>query len=266
MASAVAAAVQAGAATVVHTGGHECGPDMPGFHVVRGGRRTMAAVSEALVSSDAPVCVVPMTLGRDPRLVADTARALRWLAADEAKGRLVLAEPFGTKDHLISWLRTAVQKAASWPGHTADSAILITATAAGPFEDAELFRIARLVRQYGQHRLVEVAFTGGDPDLEEGVERCLRLGADRVTMVPAGFGASGARRDCQAVDGGPLLSPSAISGVLQARTREALHRLAHGHDGIHGGLDAEHGHGYAHSHPHDTTTGHTHITPHAHHH
>ncbi|MEU3562612.1 cobalamin biosynthesis protein CbiX [Kitasatospora sp. NPDC006786] len=220
--------------------------------VAPAGRPLTEAVRSALAAAgDGPVCVVPMTLGRDPGLVADTARALRWLAAGEGRGRLALTAPFAAADHLIGWLRAAA-------GAAPDGAVLVTAPAAGPFEDAELFRIARLARQYGRHRWVEVALDGGDPDPAEGAERCRLLGAREVTAVPASFGPA-LRTPLPGVrDGGPLLRPSAVAGVVAARTAAALHLLGHGEDGILAGLDAEHGHGYAHSHGPDEQSHHHH--------
>ncbi|MEZ0066367.1 sirohydrochlorin cobaltochelatase [Streptacidiphilus sp. MAP12-20] len=269
---------------LVLVGGHESGgaealqPLAASGHAFRAvgvGRDLVRAVADALAAvPGGPVCVVPMTLGRDPRLVADTARGLRWLAGPATVGRVALTEPFGSAGHLVGWLRAAAGRAAA-------SAVLVTARAAGPFEDAELFRIARLVRQYGAHRWVEVAFTGGDPDVDEGVDRCRRLGATEVLLVPAGFGpaAPASTSVAGAVDGGPLLSPHAVAGVLAARAHEALRRLRDGDDGIAAGLDAEHGHGYAHSHasvteatpaatdphPHPHPHLHRHVRHHAHH-
>lgn len=107
---------------------------------------------------------------------------------------------------------------------------------------------------------MEVAFAGGDPDPAEGAERCRLLGAREVTAVPASFGPA-LRTELPGVrDGGPLLRPAAIAGVVAARTAAALHLLGHGEDGILAGLDAEHGHGYAHSHGPggDHTHGHGH--------
>ncbi|MFE7524309.1 sirohydrochlorin chelatase [Kitasatospora sp. NPDC057542] len=240
------------AVAVVLAGGHESagGRDLAALvarepavrAAVPAGRPLAEAVRSALAAAgDGPVCVVPMTLGRDPGLVADTARALRWLAAGEARGRLALTAPFGAADHLIGWLRAAA-------GTAPDGAVLVTAPAAGPFEDAELFRIARLARQYGRHRWVEVAFEGGDPDPAEGAERCRLFGAREVTAVPASFGPALRTALPGVRDGGPLLRPSAVAGVVAARTAAALHLLGHGEDGILAGLDAEHGHGYTHSH------------------
>ncbi|MFE2287415.1 sirohydrochlorin chelatase [Streptomyces sp. NPDC059443] len=240
------------ASTVILAGGHEGGA---AAGALSAGRPLAEAVRRALAASPAPVCVVPMTLGRDPALIADCARALRWLGRDEGLGRLALTPPFATVDHLTAWLRTAALKAVREAPDT--SAVLVTAPAAGPFEDADLFRVARLVRQYGHHRWVEVAFDGGDPDLAEGVERCRRLGAVQVALIRAAFDAP-AELPAGVLDTGPLLSEAAIAEVVRARVQEALHRLAHGQDGTAEGLDAEHGHGYAHAHGPGGDHGHTH--------
>ncbi|MGF1428285.1 sirohydrochlorin chelatase [Kitasatospora sp. LaBMicrA B282] len=266
--SAGRAARPAPAATLIMVGGHEsggasrlqpllaAGPWGPAARAVGVGRELAAAVTEALAATDQPVCVVPMTLGRDPRLIADTARTLRWLAGPDGHGRIALADPFGDPAHLIGWLRAAADRALT--GDPEGTAVLVTAPGAGPFEDAELFRIARLVRQYRTHRWVEVAFEGGDPTPAEGVERCRLLGARRVVLLPAAFGAAPATADAE--DGGPLVSAQAVTGVLRARVAVALDRLAHGADGIAAGLDAEHGHGFPHSHgPQETgVRGHRH--------
>ncbi|MDH6109642.1 sirohydrochlorin cobaltochelatase [Kitasatospora sp. MAP12-15] len=268
-----AATLGPAAATLVLVTGHESGGPAalrplvggdPAVLVVPVGRALGQAVTDALAQSERPVCVVPMTLGRDPSLVADTARALHWLTGAEParRARIALAEPFGTASHLIGWLRAAAGRTAG--ARREDCAILVTAPPSGPFQDAELFRIARLVSRHGTHRRVEVAFDGGDPGLAEGVERCRRLGARRVVLLPAGFGPA-ARRPVQgAEDGGPLLGPPAVAAVLRARTASALHRLGHGQDGIAAALDAEHGHGYAHSHGPGEDHRHQHQTPHTH--
>jgi sirohydrochlorin cobaltochelatase len=222
----------------------------PPAEVLPVGRALTEAVSTALEWAPRPVCVVPMTLGRDPRLVAESARALRWAGAESGHPhRVVLTTPFGTADHLTAWLRSAALRFERAPA--AARGLLITAPTGGPFDDAELFRIARLVRQYGRHQLVEVAFTAGDPDIAEGIERLTRLGAERVGLISAGFGpvSTGTVNVSVPVDdAGPLLGSAMISRVVQARVVAALDGLARGEDGIAAGLHAEHGHGYAHSH------------------
>ncbi|MBS2535966.1 hypothetical protein KGQ20_24695 [Catenulispora sp. NF23] len=265
-------------ATVVLVGGHESdrgealhalAQDSPLTRARACGQELEEAVRAALITSELPVCVVPMTLGRDPELVADTARTLAWVARTTGPPRIALAEPFGTAEHLIGWLRAAAGRAAvgaagAAGADPADVAILVTANPANPFDDAELFRIARLVQVQGRAPWVDVAFHGGDPDVQTGVDRCRRLGARRVALVPAGFAPAGgtevaAAEAAGAVDAGPLLAPSAISGVLAARIQAAVDRLRAGDDGIAAGLDAEHGHGHTHSHTDGPAArGHTH--------
>ncbi|MEZ0088993.1 sirohydrochlorin chelatase [Streptacidiphilus sp. EB129] len=243
-------------AAVVLVGGHESadGRNLRAWadegRAVAAGQPLVRAVEEAL-AGPGPVCVVPMSLGRDPHLLADTARTLAWLARSVPPGRIALADPFGTTEHLIGYLRAAAVR-----NSAADStALLLTGPAADRDADAELFRIARLVYQYGRHRWVEVAFDGGDPEPGQGVDRCRRLGARRVVAVPATFAPAAVPG---AEDGGPLLSGPAVAGVIRARTRDALHRLGHGTDGI---ADALHRYGDAHGHTHGPSHDPSHSHP-----
>ncbi|MFK0147493.1 cobalamin biosynthesis protein CbiX [Streptomyces griseus] len=231
-----------------------------GVSVVSNGRELFRSITEHGRRGEETV-VVPMTLGRDPALVADTARTLRAVPAAE-RGTTVLAEPFGTAQHLVGWLRAAAGRVSE------DSAVLVAAPSGDPFDDAELYRVAALVRRYGRHPLVEVAFSDGDPDLTEGIRRCRLLGAWRVTLLPAAFalpevpGPDGAQRP--PVDrAGPLVSAPALRRVLAERVNDARRRLReHGDDGIGAGLTAADNHGHSHTHPpgqgHDHAHAHTH--------
>ncbi|MFJ4823027.1 cobalamin biosynthesis protein CbiX [Streptomyces bacillaris] len=240
------------------------GPDVL---VVTGGRELIRALA-GLRRSGERACVVPMTLGRDPELVADTARTLRALPSAQVFGAL-LAEPFGTDRHLIAWLRAAANRVPE------ASALLVTAPSGGLFEDAELYRIARLVRGHGAHRLVEVAFTGGDPDPAEGVRRCGLLGAPEVALLTAGF-APVEPPDVPgvtAVSAGPTVSRAALARVLAERVADARQRWSVGRDdGIAGGLTAADDHGHNHTHPPGEGHDHHHSHPpgadhgHDHHH
>jgi hypothetical protein len=234
--------------TVVAVGGHESdggravrGLLDPRVSCVAGGRELLRCV-RALRARGEPVCVVPMTLGRDPELTADAARTLLGLTAPE-RARTVLAEPFGTAEHLVGWLRAAATRVPE------NRALLVAAPSGDPFVDADLFRIARLVRQYGRHRTVEVALTGGDPDPAEGVRRCRALGAERVVLLPAAWVTPRVPDPEHCEPGEPLLTASAVAGVLDARVGDAWHRHdRHGDDGLPRGLTAAHAHGHSHSH------------------
>ncbi|WP_063837407.1 hypothetical protein, partial [Streptomyces sp. NRRL WC-3549] len=189
----------------------------PEVLVVPGGRELIRALA-GLRRSGQDACVVPMTLGRDPELVADTARTLRALPAAQTSGTL-LAEPFGTGRHLVAWLRAVANRTPQGP------ALLVTAPTGGLFDDAELYRIARLVHGYGSHRSVEVAFTGGDPDVAEGVRRCGLLGDSRVTLLSAAFHLPEVPRvpGVTVTSAGPTVSRPALARILAERALSLIH-------------------------------------------
>jgi hypothetical protein len=239
-------------AAVVLVGGHEgggtaaVGPSMERGPLIRSAsarRELDVAVRQVLKDTDLPVCVVPMTLGRDPQLVADSARTLMTVAGGVGAGRVVLADPFATATLLIGWLRVAVTQAVE-PLGLADMAVVLTARAANRFDDAELFRIAHLVKVQTELPSVEVGFRGGDPDLADVLDRCKQLGARHFAVIPADFRPAVETPMSGVIDGGPLLSPSMISGMLGTRIAAALTRLSQGDDGIAAGLDADHDHGH----------------------
>ena len=244
--------VETARAVVVLVGGHEDGANValdplagfePPLRAASARLRLEEAVGQGLDGAGLPVCVVPMTLGRDPRLVADTARTLMTLTRGAAAGRIAMAEPFGTAALLTGWLRNAVAGAWSRYGGT-DLAVLVTANAANRFDDAELFRIAHLVKAHQGAPWVEVAFRGSVPGLAEGVDRCRQLGARRVAVIPADFGPATDLPIPEVIPGGSLLSPAAVSGILATRIAEAMLKLSRGDDGIAAGLDADHRHGH----------------------
>ncbi|WP_440220185.1 hypothetical protein [Dietzia sp. MNB45] len=198
----------------------------------------------------AGVVVVPMTFGRAPAMVADCSRTLRDVRGSTdrvrlAPGSVALAAPLGDATMLITRLRAVIRR------HGAVCSALVVSRAIDPFADAELYRLARLARQYGQPGLVEVAFHGGDepdPDLPEGLERVRALGGRRPVVVSATLAPAPVTGLDLPGEGEYLFGPAVLRSVIDTRVREAVHRLDHGDDGIDAALDAEDGHGYAHSH------------------
>ncbi|MEU8796524.1 hypothetical protein [Spirillospora sp. NPDC048819] len=195
---------------------------------------------------------VPMTLGRDPGLATSAGQTLAWAARDRLPGDLLLAEPLGTVTHLVGWIRAAVTRVLR--GGEFTGAVLLVAPAADPEADAELFKVARLVWRYLPVRWVEVALTGGEPGVAEGVERCHRLGAGEVALVPASLVPP---PPCPGTvpSAGPLLGPAALTALIRARAAEAERRWDRdGDDGL--AAAAHHAHTHHHSHAHTHGGGH----------
>ena len=72
------------------------------------------------------------------------------------------------------------------PGSAADTAVLLIGRGSTHAEaNAELFRIARLFWERGGTALVEAAFVSlTSPSVPAGIDRCVRLGARRVVVIP----------------------------------------------------------------------------------
>lgn len=255
-------------ARVILVGGHESagGADLVRFEAdidgaisASPGRGFHNTVSAALAAGET-VVVVPMTFGRNPTMVADTAKTLAWLAGTY-RGRIALTSPFGQPDHLTAWLRTAANRAKVKNPVTA---LLIVAPPSNPFDEAELHRLAYLVATYGALGEVGVAIADDEAGLAASLERLRRLGAERIVTAPAGFAATLPSSDAEYTE--PLMSDAAIVRVIRTRVRDALLALETGHDGISDGLMADHGHGYAHSHVFEEGqgTGHSHGHSHTH--
>jgi len=179
-------------------------------------------------------------------MVAETAKTLRWLTSEDGRGRVALCSTLGTPAHLVAWLRHAATLTARRSPHTT---LILAAHAANPFDDAELYRLAHLVRVHGAVGAVEVACVQDARDVDAAVERARVLGADDVVVVPAGF-ERGLPAEVRARVSffGPLVSDQALVRVVRDRVADVVHELRHGDDGIDAGLLADHGHGYAHSH------------------
>ena len=270
--------VRSGQARTVLVAGHESDggaalapiADTLGAVVTTSGRPLNDVVTALLTEGEDRVVVVPMTWGRDPVMVADTAKTLRWISATTGAGRVAQSADFGTVDHLVAWLRRAAERVSTRPGTT----LVVTAPSGDPFDDADLHRVAHLVRTHGAGVPVEVACVAEPGDLVEAVRRARLLGADHVVVVPAGFARTppaGLPEDASFF--GPLLSQEAVLEVVRRRVAAAEHDLQHGDDGIAAGLLADHGHGYAHSHAfedagaeHQHGHAHPHAHPHAHSH
>ncbi|MUN42725.1 hypothetical protein [Actinomadura litoris] len=219
---------------VLRVGGHES-PGTPGP-----GRAL------ALALADYPHAVaVPMTLGRDPGLAPAAAQTIAWAARGGGPGDLLLARPLGTLTHLVGWLRAAVARALLGGG--AGRAVLLVAPEGGPDADAELCKAASLVARHLPPGRVEVAFDRGVAD---GVDRCHRLGAREIVLVPASL-APPPPAPCGGVRvAGPLLAPAAVEALVRRRAGEAEERWLRAADD---GLDLAPEHHHHHEHEHETT-------------
>ncbi|MFT0762624.1 hypothetical protein [Scrofimicrobium sp. R131] len=218
--------------------------------------------AERLLDQCERVVVVPMTYGRNPNMVADAAKTLKWLAR-KAPDRLALSEPFSDVGLLGAWLRTTANEVAK---ANPDAVLLVAAPVSNPFDEAELHRVVYLVKTHGGLE-VAVPVIGQVEEINRVADEQALLGRPKSALVFAGFTADAPEGLAEGIIfAGPLMAQGGISRILKGRVEEALHLLSHGESGIESGLMADHDHGYAHSHAFEESQGHEHPHSHTHSH
>ncbi|WP_157057931.1 sirohydrochlorin chelatase, partial [Calditerricola satsumensis] len=136
----------------------------------------------------AHVVVVPISL-----FAAGHAKLHIPAALDEARERyptvrFTYARPVGVHDKVLAILLDRLREAGFSPGAAdlAETAVLVVGRGSSdPDANSDLFKISRLLWERTRVGWVETAFAGiTAPLLAEGLERCVRLGARRVYVLP----------------------------------------------------------------------------------
>ncbi|ANY69564.1 sirohydrochlorin cobaltochelatase [Paenibacillus sp. BIHB 4019] len=133
------------------------------------------------------IAVIPITL-----FSAGHAKLHMPAAIDEAKLRypavnIIYGRPIGVHDQVLEILTSRLGEAVvAEESELADTAILIVGRGSSDADaNSELFKISRLFWERLKVKWVETAFIGVTaPLMDEGVERCLKLGARKVIILP----------------------------------------------------------------------------------
>ncbi|MCG5254085.1 sirohydrochlorin chelatase [Brevibacillus agri] len=232
-------------------------------------------------------------------------------AIDEAKElhphvQFIYGRPIGIHEEVINILSTRMAEAGFASGEDHDDlAVLVIGRGSSDADaNSDIYKMSRLFWERYKARWVETAFMGVTyPLYDEGVERCLKLGAKRIVLLPY-FLFTGVliKRMSDQLEKFRQQYPEAqfemaeyfgfhplLKEVMKDRIEEALHgevklncdtcqyRLAamehidhhhHHHDDEHGHghHHHHHHHGHHHDHDHDHHHGHDHHHAHDHHH
>jgi sirohydrochlorin cobaltochelatase len=95
------------------------------------------------------------------------------------------ARNFGIDAALLTMVEQRIDEVVPTGDRERTGILLVGRGASDPDANAELFKIARLLHEGRPYPFVEVAFSGlAQPFVPEGLERCRRLGAVRLVVVP----------------------------------------------------------------------------------
>ncbi|WUH94141.1 sirohydrochlorin chelatase [Streptomyces sp. NBC_00433] len=161
------------------------------------GVRHFAAVPLVLVSAGHAKGDIPAALAREER---------RHPGTSFAYGR-----PLGPHPGLLSVLERRVDEALAGADRAGATVLLVGRGSTDPDANAEVFKAARLLWEGRGYAGVETAFVSlAEPSVAAGLERCRRLGARTVVVLPYFL----------------------FSGVLPDRVREQAAGWAAGQDGV----------------------------------
>ncbi|SFE51522.1 sirohydrochlorin chelatase [Alteribacillus iranensis] len=115
-------------------------------------------------------------------------------AIDEAKEKYPLVHftygrPIGIHEEVVRILEERVTAVWEQEEEHTDTALLILGRGSSdPDTNSEVYKLSRLVSERLNQQTTEVSFIGvTTPTVEEGVERCLRLGMRKIILVPCLF-------------------------------------------------------------------------------
>ena len=113
-------------------------------------------------------------------------------AIDEAKNKYPLVQftygrPIGVHEETFEILKTRLMEIGeNWESPEDDTAVLLLGRGGSdPDANSDLYKIARLLWEKTNYKIVEPAFMGvTNPLVNEGIERCIKLGAKKVVILP----------------------------------------------------------------------------------
>ncbi|WNI14980.1 sirohydrochlorin chelatase [Actinacidiphila sp. ITFR-21] len=139
--------------------------------MVAAGVREFAAVPLVLVSAGHAKGDIPAALARERR---------RHQGTSYAYGR-----PLGPHPDLLAVLERRVDEALGGADRAGTTVLLVGRGSTDPDANAEVLKTARLLWEGRGYTGVETAFVSlAEPSVTAGLDRCLRLGAERVVVLP----------------------------------------------------------------------------------
>lgn len=143
------------------------------------------AVGDLVAAGAQRIVVVPLVLFGAGHSKTDVPASVQ-IAREEHPGvSFVYAAPLGVHQQLLDIVDERLQATVPIAERGETAVLLVGRGSSDPDGNADLHKVARLLWEGREYPLVETAYVGiTAPRVPEGLERCRRLGARRVAVVP----------------------------------------------------------------------------------
>lgn len=143
------------------------------------------AVAELVAGGANSVTVVPLVLLGAGHAKTDVPAAIQRVRRTHAEVTFRYAAPLGVHPDLLAIVDERLDVVVPPSARGSTAVLLVGRGSSDPDANADLAKVARLVWEGRGHPAVEFAFVGiTSPRVEAGLERCRRLGASRIAVVP----------------------------------------------------------------------------------
>ncbi len=143
------------------------------------------AVADLVSSGHTRIAAVPLTLVAAGHAKGDIPGALARERERHPGLRYTYGRPLGPHPALLSLLDQRLAAVCTPDEYAATTVLLVGRGSTDPDANAEVYKMARLLWEGRGLAAVEVAFISlAPPDVAAGLERCRRLGAKRVVVLP----------------------------------------------------------------------------------
>jgi sirohydrochlorin cobaltochelatase len=200
-----------------------------------------AALAEVASTEPAHVVAIPFSSGTGAPWPADVTGLLRWARTRWPATAFIQGQPTGSREHVVGWAsRQAQASLHAWSdGEPTATALLLVGDGATPGGHAEVCALARLLFEHHHYECVDAAFVrDARPTIATGIERCHRLGARNIIVLPLSLLEGPFHEDVRVQTerlyehrlpenvriAAPLLTPTGAGAVVHRRHIEALAR------------------------------------------
>ena len=144
-----------------------------------------SAIQRCAQRGDRHVVGIPVLLHHAGHSKADMPGEIAWGRAQYPQLQIEVASCLGIQDSLLEVAEQRIREAHPHRDIDGTAVLLVGRGASDPEANADFFKVGRLLWERNYYRWVECCFVSlAQPHVPDGIERCVRLGASRVLVVP----------------------------------------------------------------------------------